>query len=387
MFQFIDVVPRTKQGEPLRHKDGSLRLLRTGKAARKFASVVGKGLGKKIQPRPFAAEDWRTRENQRLTDQIYQPLPWINEEWWRAAITHAPCGDHFAHVSGKYQGRVAFTESEGKGISDIQTPMKAGKYLKRFCSLSDEDVRVWSVRFSQRFESGILQFAETKEDIVDVYLQGPSSCMYHPAHQYGSKPHHPTEAYSSGDCAVAYLMREGQITARTVVCPRLKRFVNVYGDYDRMQPLLDAAGYKRGTLIGMRLLKIRHKGGYVMPYLDCGYPVRDRGDHFVIEQRVYDPHNPGQYIPHDAVFYDTGYTSGMTGDWTDDRRFCESCGDSIALDGSDYCEDCQGGEEDSAACRHDEPVAEPYPTEWDVCGCGDRNCEANVAEARRRGER
>jgi hypothetical protein len=349
MYQLIDVVPGTRRGEPMRHRNGTLRLLKTGKAASKFAKIVSAGTGKKIQPRPFAAVDWKNRELQRLTDGVYQPLPWVNTAWWANALLKAPVGDHYAHVSKKHPGRVAYTESDAKGLADIQTPMKAGRYLQKFCGfLSSSDIAYWSASFSRMFENNLLQFATSREDIIDVYRRGPVSCMSHYADQYRSKPYHPTEVYASGDVAVAYMERDGRVTARCVCCPRLKSFDRVYGDYDRLMPLLVAEGYRQDSIAGARLLKIKHKGGFVMPYLDCGVPVRDMGDHFVIERMEWRDEPPSHAYGYrhrvlvngkDTDFFDTCNTSGMTGNWH--HFVCADCGEAWVNEEGDYCPDCE----------------------------------------------
>ncbi|HWS65671.1 MAG TPA: hypothetical protein VN325_23165 [Steroidobacteraceae bacterium] len=363
MYQLMIMQPGSRACEPMRHRNGTLRLLRTGKAAKKFASIVGKGTGRKIQPRPFASFDWRAREDARFADGTYQSLPWLCETWW----ANAPVANHYAHVSSKYPGRIAYTESDDKGLADIQTPMKAGRYLKKFCGLDDATVARWSVEFSRQFETGLLQFAESKEEVVDVYLRGPSSCMYHAASNYGSRPHHPVVVYASGDCAVAYMEREGRVTARTVVCKSTLQFARIYGDYERLNPLLKEAGYRQGNMVGAKLLRIPHLGGFVMPYLDVGLPVRDMGDHFKISTPSLGD-------------YDTSSTSGMTGNWSDNRRRCENCEEAYAADGDDYCPQCREDmdEVDEANVLAEDDEA-PLPMVREGCGCAD--CRRGRGEA------
>jgi hypothetical protein len=337
MFQLVELRPGGEV-EPLKRKNGELRLLKTGKAAAKLARAISQGTGRKIQPRPFATVNWRDRELKREEDGTYTRLPWATEPWWLSALQHQPVIDHYAHVSAKYPGRVAFTETENKGLADIQTPMKAGKYLQRFCTgLPDGTIANWAARFSSQFENGILQLAETREDIADVYTRGPDSCMSGKANLYRSRPIHPTEAYASpGDGAVAYMERDGRVTARVVVSRKLMQYTRVYGDYERLRPLLQKAGFKQGNMLGMRLLKIPHKGGFVMPYLDCGHQLKDRGDHFEI-------------CTADCYDYSGGDTCGMMGPWSDDDDegyICSCCDDRIdgddhyTVDGEVWCPSC-----------------------------------------------
>lgn len=332
MFQMVEVMPGLPGliVAPMRRKDGTLRLLRTGKAASKFCRIVSEGTGRKIQPRRFSAVDWKAREIARFDDGTYDPLPWCHETWWHNA--NAACQQHYAHVSRKYPGRVAFTESEQKGLADIQTPMKAGRYLTRYFAdrLSNADIAAWAARFSNQFESGVLQFAETAEEIEEVYTNGPTSCMSHKAEVFPSYPYHPTAAYASGDTAVAYLMRDGRVTARCVVSRSKMIHGRIYGDAERLRPLLLAADYANGNGTdihgrwnGVKLAVIEHKGGYVMPYLDCsGYvTLSDDKESFLIVQQ---PGMGDRRQLHDACM-----TSGMIGDWRNEEDYyiCDDCGD------------------------------------------------------------
>jgi hypothetical protein len=348
MFQLVKVIPG---GEPeiLLRKDGKPRFLKTGKAAAKAARLAAASLGFKVQPRRVADCDWKAREQARFGDGTYKLLPWQGEAWWFGAIAAHPL--HYAHVSAKYPGRVAFTADEAKGLADIQTPMKAGKYLTMLrCGLNSAQIADWSAKFSAQFEDGLLQLATTREDCREVYETGPASCMSGKAEIYASKPYHPAEVYAHPtDCAVAYLARGGRTTARVVVSRELKQYTRIYGDQGRLEPLLKTAGYKHGSMLGAKLLKIPHKGGVVMPYLDCGYYAHD--------------HKDGKSLEIVGTSRDAAYctcnTNGMAGPWngTDENEeeeenegwSCACCdehnpGEAIGVYGDDayWCESCFG---------------------------------------------
>jgi len=76
----------------------------------------------------------------------------------------------------------------------------------------------------------------------------------------------------------------------------------IYGDYERLNPLLKEAGLPpRQTLVGAKLLRIFLTwGDSSCPIWTFGLPVRDMGDHFKISTPSLGD-------------YDTSSTSGMTG--------------------------------------------------------------------------
>lgn len=369
MFQLVKVIPG---GEPetLLRKNGRPRFLKTGKAAAKAARLASASLGFKVQPRRVADCDWRQREIGRMCDGTYKPLPWIGESWWHGAIKVKPAKDHFAHVSAKYPGRVAFTADDAKGLADIQTPMKAGKYLTMLrCGLNSAQIADWSAKFSAQFEDGLLQLATTREDCREVYETGPASCMSGKAEIYASKPYHPAEVYAHPtDCAVAYLARGGRTTARVVVSRELKQYTRIYGDQGRLEPLLKTAGYKHGHMLGAKLLKIPHRGGVVMPYLDCGYYARD--------------HEDGKSLEIVGTSRDAAYctcnTNGMAGphgpfddngEEEDEGWTCEACNDhqdsgqtSWNVNGRFWCESCFDEHAFTcASCGEHHPIGDAYP--------------------------
>lgn len=231
----------------------------------------------------YKDKEWRQRERNRLEDGTYNPLP--------TAWAHLPAiRDHYAHVSKDGQS-IAFTSDENKGMIDIQTVMKPGRYLTRFYpELSGDEVRDLAAKVGDAF---VVHFAETQEDIIKVYLNGPNSCMSKPLSCYESAIH-PVAVYAAGDLQLAYMSRNGKpvtydgferATDRALVWPDKKIYGRIYGGGDnRMARALQAMGYREAMLTGARLLKIAHEEGesYIMPYIDGECSVSDHGDHFRI---------------------------------------------------------------------------------------------------------
>ncbi len=127
-------------------------------------------------------------------------------------------------------------------------------------------------------------FARTEDEIEEVYVNGPASCMSHKLGDYQSHIH-PVRVYAAGDVEIAYLKRDNRVVARAVSVPEKKTYSTIYGDSGRMEPLLRKMGFKQGAPTGARLLKVvcfqdkkANKGAkaYVVPHVDgCGYYVDD----------------------------------------------------------------------------------------------------------------
>lgn len=205
---------------------------------------------------------WELREEARFFDEIYKPVPWTSEL--------APIPGHYAHMSAERPGLIAYTQDAAKGTADKQTQIKPGRYLKRFYpALSEADVRRLAASVPR---PATLAFARTADEIESVYLEGPHSCMAHPADHFDG-PCHPVRVYGDSDLALAYATPSGEKpTARALVWPERKRFGRIYGDDALLEPLLNEAGYTRGSFMGARIRRIPVEVGddvkVVMPYID-----------------------------------------------------------------------------------------------------------------------
>jgi hypothetical protein len=256
-----------------------------------------------IEIRRFLNKQWREREHERIQQGLYELLP---KEWKELS----PIPDHFAHVSVENTAMVAYTPDDTKGELDIQVRMKPGRYLAKFYpSLHPDKIRELACAVDKATE---IKFAVTADEIEAVYLNGPNSCMAHPLDEYEGHIH-PVRVYAGGDLSITYLGDpETKVTARAVVWQEKKQYYRIYGDRERLKPLLDAMGYAqvRGFK-GARISKIANEndGGYIMPYID-GYPnsVDIEGDFFVIREY-------GDYL--------ASSTGGVIG--KDERPRCERC--------------------------------------------------------------
>jgi hypothetical protein len=272
-FQIVEltasgVVPVMQGSEPVTFING--------KDAANFARSLAIAKGGKYQPRPIKDMNWRDRERARFQNGSYQELPWAQQKWWRKS----ECAkNHFAHVSVKKPGLVAFTESDEKGSQDVQTSMKAGRYLTRFFAdvLSEDQIRDYAHEFSVQFEDGVLLFAETADEIEWVYCNGPSSCMgnetQRKANGWGNfrSPFHPVRVYAAGDLQVAYIREGEKVISRALVWPEKKTHSRCYGDEYRIQQLLQQEGYRFAAPVGAKIERhVVNDQYFVAPYIDRG---------------------------------------------------------------------------------------------------------------------
>jgi len=246
---------------PVYDDHGELLKFASGKEAAAEADRLSKVNNAKYQPRPINDDKWREREEARMTKKDYLALPWAKDRWW---LDLKPIwADHYPHASVQKEAFIAFTESAEKGAADIQTRIKPGRYLEQFFGkagiLSPHVIKDLCSKFSNQYEGNIIHFATTEDEIEDVYVRGPQSCMSKEKGVYPTEKH-PVRGYAAGDLQVAYLIRDDRPSARFIIWPERKIYNSTgYGDTARLRPLLDKEGYKAGSVIGARLLKIRSK--------------------------------------------------------------------------------------------------------------------------------
>lgn len=283
MFQIVNV----KQDNAVwNDTDGKPCLFAAGKEAADFCvewnAVYSDPYHQvKLQPRRVADDgSWQERECARFVSGEYKRLPWEGLAWFD---NKAETALHFAHVSTEDGAKVAYTEDAVKGQADRQTRIKPGKYLAKFFAdvLSTEEIARLSAEYSKAYEDNELKFAHDADQWEHVYTNGPSSCMSKSLSYYNSSVH-PVRVYAAGDLALAYLEREGEITARAIVWPEKKIHSRIYGDNVRLRGMLEDAGFSEGDLDGAKLLRIEEGNGFVMPYVDGADGAKDDGDYLIL---------------------------------------------------------------------------------------------------------
>ena len=293
------------------------RLHDTGDEAQAYAKTLqDRHHGRKFRVKKVLDNRWKDRERAKFETGEYQDVPWINEAWWNDCFDIHK--DHFAHASYKEPGKLAYTESPEKGMDNIHTQIKPGRYLETYFGkrLKDwgYDVTELAGQFARAFEPRMLRFAADEDEVQYVYEHGPASCMssecYRHDHGWGypikgkwPKDTHACRMYIAGDLQVAYIVDNDKafdkkrstatIIARSVVWPAKKTHSRVYGDESRMRGLMSAAGYKFGPPIGAKLKRIPIKDDgmlrFIVPYIDAGLrsgegslSVYDKGSHLEV---------------------------------------------------------------------------------------------------------
>jgi hypothetical protein len=269
--------------------------------------------------------DWQVREKLRFADGTYAQTPWHDEPWYQARHD-----EHFCHVSTEQAGKIAFTENAAKGQIDRQLVMSPGRYLNRFFSdhLDNNAIEGWCARLSVQLEEDTLKITQDADEIEDVYVGGPSSCMAHEASDFESSCH-PVRVYAGPDTALAYIGSREDAKARSIVWPSRKIYTSIYGDVSRLRLLLENAGYTEGGLNGARVRRIEDDDNFVVPYIDAGDDLADDGKYLVVGRGSISSENTNGlghspwYCPrcdddtrsHDEVYY----ADGSSEEW------CYSC--------------------------------------------------------------
>lgn len=189
------------------------------------------------------------------------------------------------HCAELIEKSISFYNNLYDAFDNRRTEMKLGRYLRQYTSKDDNEISLICARNGIDCGDSVIKWARTREEIAEVYEKGPRSCMKGGrGNWFGTA--HPAEAYASPDVAVAFIQRDDdRVTARTVVNIKDKTYVGVYGDSARLDPMLEAEGYKPDwqALRGCRLLKVPvGDGRYAVPYLDSNCCVAEHDETYLI---------------------------------------------------------------------------------------------------------
>lgn len=201
-----------------------------------------------------ATTAWRERERRRLKESKAVPS-FLNEPFY----LNSPYVDlHFPHFAIHAAGKIAYTASDADGICNRQIATRIGRYLERFFpELPEDKKREIEARFVEQASNAEVLFAYTREEIRNVYANGPSSCMSGGPERFHSTVH-PVEFYAAGDFAVAYTKNQrGKINSRVICLPSKKVFINrSYGATGPLLKTLKLMGYsgaKPSDLVGVKV--------------------------------------------------------------------------------------------------------------------------------------
>lgn len=281
-------------------------------------------------------DDWHYRELERFRTGVYQHVPWSD-----MARSEYHC--HFAHLSIKQPGLVAYTVDDEKGIADRQTAIKPGRYLEQFYPDMPKSERDrYCGMCSAQFQT--LQITNDPNEIEAIYTaeDSPDSCMCHPARSFNGHCH-PVRVYGGkySDLALAWCgdLSQGIVKARAIVWPAKKRYSRIYGHESLLHALLTADGWSNGSLKGAKIAAISDKNGngWIMPYVDniaCAQLTRDNQSFVLGEGNMC-----------------TAETIGVSGAESDEDYFtCESCNDHYPEEENNGANLCQTCDEHQTSC-------------------------------------
>ncbi len=231
--------------------------------------------------------DWRAWAREKFNTREWQPV--TDGSWYY--LNTPP--DHFVHRSVKDPSLLAYIASEADGRRHRVTGTKPGRYLAAHFSSMIPSARD---RLAAEFVLPELHIAHTAEEIENVYLKGPKSCMSYETSRYSAHVH-PVTAYAGPDLALGYLKRGDEIIARGLCWPERKVYgPSLYGDFTKLRAAFPAAGYQEGSLEGARVRKIenQHKCKsedppgtvrYVLPYIDTYGAADFAGEYLTISSK------------------------------------------------------------------------------------------------------
>jgi hypothetical protein len=251
---------------------------------------------------------WKEREKAMFTTGVYQEPVWAQEEFWRAWGSYFR--EHFTHVSLMDPQSIAFTEDATKGEADRQTHMRPGKYLQKFLGagpdgriehgpLAGHEAKVtkqkiafyaaWHRAGARPPNDDVLEFTDDPDMMVELYENGPDSCMMG---KHWAKESHPVRVYAGGGLKLAYMMSAcgTKVVGRSLCWPDKAVFGRVYPTpngptdrerYDELMARLKGLGWTsvdedNSVFEGALLSQLSDRyGNFIMPYLDHSYGVEE----------------------------------------------------------------------------------------------------------------
>ena len=257
------------------------------------------------------------------------------------------------HISQGDRTRIAYTQSEAKGIRNIQTVTSVGKYITRHFPLPDHTIRDLVARHGS---AARYQFVHTTAEMIYHLHKGPGSCMVWRDDRgircSDGVSRHPYEAYDPKYGWHMAVRIEGDETVGRALCMTnptcgTKYYVRTYarpannGGYSEtdngMENWLNEQGYrKRGDWHeGARMAYHETSDHFLAPFLDGGEKrvTVDVGNRCVVVD------GQGEYV--------CDQTGGCPTDDSGDYFDCEDCGDRTSDDDGYWV----GRQEDTRVCE------------------------------------
>ena len=239
-----------------------LRILRAGSVGYTLDKYGNQVLTVAVVPREWHQDLQRRYQLHPAIDKLIQ--------------THRPHDWHqlvleYPHQAESDRTRIAYTQSERKGLDNIQTVTSLAKYIRRhFPQLGDHVIRDTVAAYSV---TGCKIVRNTDEMIYHIE-RGPSSCMVRSGWNVDT---HPYRVYDPAlGWGLAVRIEGDDVVGRALVNDNTKTYVRTYlkretyshSDHD-LEAWLQEQGYtKASDWCGLDFKYIRSGDTFVAPYID-----------------------------------------------------------------------------------------------------------------------
>lgn len=271
-----------------------------------------------------------------------------------------------AHISTTDPDLLAYFPTQKHWDNKVPQKIKAGRYLKKyFPDMPDDEIRqkanllTGNVRTLKVLTHWYDMFVAYRTLDVNGIV---SSCMTKDCW----RPVHPLMVYHESDVQLVVMYECDEPKARTLANKHTNEFNIIYGQWERMLPMLEKAGYTHGSLDGAKINKLqRYPSGVswddlkesiesirtteysniLMPYID-GHRDHSRSSH---NWTCVDMHADYCQIHQHGDYNANDHDNAMVGaDNADNAEMCEVCeedypyGDGYYLEweGITVCEHC-----------------------------------------------
>lgn len=224
------------------------------------------------------SRQWHLREqensNNKMHPAIMKAIQFAPPDNWHLLVLE------WAHHADSDPSRIAYTQNERKGESNLQTVTSVGKYLHRhFSAMPDHDIRDIAALYSGHS----YEILRTMPEMLDALSRAPTSCMNNHTWEDQDWDDHPYNVYDPQyGWALAISKSGNKITGRCLVneSDDQKIFVRSYNNGEAfshsnegLEMWLRENGYsKANSWAGCKFKRIQRHGtlpDYILaPYLD-----------------------------------------------------------------------------------------------------------------------
>ena len=270
-----------------------------------------------------------------------------------------------AHLSTTEPDLLAYFPTQKHWDNRVPQKIKAGRYLKKyFPDMNDNEVREKANLLTGGHRT--LKVLTHWYDMFVAYRTLDvnnivSSCMTKDCW----RPVHPLMVYHESDVQLVVMYECDEPKARALVNKNTKEFNIIYGQWERMLPMLEKEGYTHGSLDGATINKLqRYPSGVswddlkesieairttdmsnlLMPYID-GHRDHSRGCNNATSVNV---HSDSVEIQKDGDFTANDYENALIGEREEETEWCELCEENFPYgegyylehEGIDCCTNC-----------------------------------------------